>query len=150
MFLYLRVFLLIQQNCLYQQFFILPEPISRRHFTNFTNFAFLYNSVIFAQDVRILTKLEYMNNLDLFIEMKYTYLKPGCSGCPVRYSGLSAEGFCGYKGMLLENFIRMQAWQGDVLSAGACAEIKGEHQDGVLGAWQGEFPAVGRAVFAEI
>ena len=26
----------------------------------------------------------------------------------------------------------------------------GEHQDGVLGAWQGEFPAVGRAVFAEI
>ena len=82
--------------------------------------------------------------------MKYTYLKPGCSGCPVRYSGLSAEGFCGYKGMLLENFIRMQAWQGDVLSAGACAEIKGEHQDGVLGSWQGEFPAVGRAVFAEI
>lgn len=68
MFLYLRVFLLIQQNCLYQQFFILPEPISRRHFSNFTNFAFLYNSVIYAQDVRIFAKLD-MNNLDLFIEM---------------------------------------------------------------------------------
>ena len=47
--LYLHEFLLIQQNCLYQQFFILPEPISRRHFSNFTNFAFLYKSVICAQ-----------------------------------------------------------------------------------------------------
>ena len=43
--------------------------------------------------------------LDLLMKMKYTYLKPGCGACPVRYSGLSAEGFCGYKGMLLENFI---------------------------------------------
>ena len=52
--------------------------------------------------------------------------------------------------MLIENFIEMQAWQGDVLSAGACAEIRGEHQDGVLGAGRGEFPAVRREIFAEI
>ena len=76
----------------------------------------IYTSIL----ILIVQKIPKIS-LDLFIEMKYTYLKPGCSGCPVRYSGLSAEGFCGYKGMLLENFIRMQAWQGDVLSAGACA-----------------------------